>query len=36
LYDEDQAAKQQQVLATESTMKPNRSKEEYGPGLTNE
>ena len=36
LYDEDQLAKQSQVNATEQTMKPNKSKEEYGPGLTNE
>jgi hypothetical protein len=36
LYDEDQKAKQGQVNATEQTMKPNKSKEEYGPGLTNE
>jgi hypothetical protein len=36
LYDEDQTAKQKQVNATEQTMKPNKSKEEYGPGLTNE
>ena len=36
LYDEDQKAKQREVAATEQTMKSNKSKEEYGPGLTNE
>ena len=36
LYDEDQKMKQSQVNATEQTMKPNKSMEEYGPGLTNE
>jgi hypothetical protein len=35
-YEEDQKNKQSQVNATEQTMKPNKSKEEYGPGLTNE
>jgi hypothetical protein len=34
-YDEDQAAKAKIVDATEAALKPNRSKEEYGPGLTN-
>lgn len=35
-YDEDQKAKAQRVDATEAALKPAKSKEEYGPGLTND
>jgi hypothetical protein len=35
-YVEDQKTKQEQVNRTEQTMKPDKSKEEYGSGLTSE
>jgi hypothetical protein len=35
-YDEDQKAKAGRVDATEAALKPAKSKEEYGPGLTND
>ena len=35
-YDEDQAAKQKQINRTETAMKPDAQKDQYGSGLTNE
>jgi hypothetical protein len=35
-YNEDQAEKQKKVDATESAMKPNKAKNEYGEGLVTE
>ena len=35
-YDEDQSKKQEKVDTLEKSMKPQKAKEEYGPGLTNE
>jgi hypothetical protein len=35
-YEEDQKAKADKLLETERAMKPNKTKDEYGPGLTNE
>ena len=35
-YDEDQKVKDARVDSSEQAMKPNKSKGEYGPGLTNE
>ena len=35
-YNEDKAAEQKAVDDTEKALKPNKAKEEYGPGLTDE
>ena len=35
-YDEDQAEKAKRVDSSEAALKPQKTKEEYGPGLTNE